>query len=350
MLIIDAHLDLAYNALVLNRDLSLEVGDIRNMEANIAGRGHGTVSLPELRRGRVAVAVGTIFDRTERPANPAAGSTCQEISYGKAQGQLAYYHLLEAEGKVRILGDAAALQEHMAAWQCQPDAGLPMGLIPAIEGADPIVWPEQVHAWREQGVRVVSLAHYGLSAYAHGNASEGGLTPAGLALLKEMAAAKVILDVSHLNDQSFFEALEHFAGSVMASHTNCRALVPGERQHSDDQIKTLLAHNGVMGIVVANWMLHAPVPEGQSLRDAITLEAIVDQIDHVCQLAGNAEHVAMGTDLDGGYGYESCPKDLDTIADLQKLPDLLRRRGYPESAVEAVMHGNWTRFFVQAWK
>ncbi len=348
MLIIDTHLDMAYNAIMFNRNLDLEIAEIRAMEAGLEGRGDNTVSLPELRRANAAVVVGTVFDRTLRPPDIEKGSTCQEISYAKAQGQLAYYRVLAEQGKVRFLGDTPSLRAHIAAWEREPNAQ-PIGLIPAIEGADSIVWPEQVHAWKQQGLRMASLAHYGVSAYAHGNASEGGLTPAGVTLLREMDAAGIILDLSHLNDQSFFEALDRFAGPVLASHSNCRALAPGERQLSDDQIRTLLAHGGMMGIVTAIWMLKPLSGERDSFRASVTMEAVADHVDHVCQMAGNAEHVGIGSDLDGGFGNRGCPIDLDTFADLHRLADILRRRGYDEEQVKDVMYGNWARFFAQAW-
>jgi membrane dipeptidase len=98
-----------------------------------------------------------------------------------------------------------------------------------------------------------------------------------------------------------------------------------------------------------NWMLHPGWVRGESKPELVKLERMVDHIDRVCELAGNARHVAIGTDLDGGFGREQSPCDLDTIADLQRVPDLLRKRGYKEADVEGIMHGNWVRFFKEAW-
>jgi len=351
MLLIDGHLDLAMNALNWDRNLDLDVYEIRKKEAEMTekGRGRGTTSLPELRKAEVAVCLATVIDRTARPNSPSSGSACQEISYAKAQGQLAYYRVLEAQGKVRILTDWPGLERHFRAWQ-SPGAAEPLGFILSMEGADPIVWPEQAASWWEDRLRVVSISHYGVSAYAHGTGTEGGLAPLGKPLLKEMGRLGMILDLSHLADKAFWEALEIYTGPVLASHNNCRALVPGDRQFSDDQIKAIVQRNGVIGAVLDAWMLYPGWVKGETPTTVVSLEAVADQIDHICQVAGNARHAAIGSDLDGGYGTEQCPHDLDTIADLQKVPGLLRKRGYKEADIEGIMHGNWLRLFREAWQ
>ncbi len=219
-----------------------------------------------------------------------------------------------------------------------------------MEGADPIVWPEQVDSWWEDGLRVISLSHYGVSAYAHGTETEGGLTGLGKSLLQGMEKVGMILDLTHLADQTFWEALEIFPGPVLASHNNCRALVPGDRQFSDDQLRAIIERGGVIGVALDAWMLYPGWIKGQTPSSVVSLEAVADHIDHICQLAGNARHAGIGSDLDGGYGTEQCPHDLDTIADLQKIADLLRKRGYSEADVEAIMYGNWLRFFQETWQ
>ena len=153
----------------------------------------------------------------------------------------------------------------------------------------------------------------------------------------------MMLDVSHLTDESFHEALDRFQGPVLASHSNCRALVPGDRQLDDAMIRRMIERDGVIGAVMDAWMLQPGWVRGETTNEHLTLEAVADQIDHVCQLAGNSRHAAIGTDLDGGYGIEQTPNDLDTIADVQKIPELLRKRGYGEEDIAAVMHGNWSR-------
>ena len=158
----------------------------------------------------------------------------------------------------------------------------------------------------------------------------------------------VILDLTHLSDPAFWEALSHYDGPVIASHQNCRTLVPQQRQFDDDQLKEIFQRDGVIGAAFDIWMLKPGFKIGDP-NDDVSLEAVVDHIDYVCQLAGNARHAAIGTDLDGGFGREQSPHDLDTIADLQKIPNLLRNRGYAETDIEGIMHGNWLRLLHTAW-
>ena len=350
MLLIDAHLDLAMNALNWDRNLDMNVYAIRELEQGMTqkGRGRGTTAFPEMRRGEVGLAVATVIARTARPNSPASGAACQEISYAKAQGQLAYYRVLEAQGKVRMISDRAGLEAHVAAWG-ERGAEEPIGLVLSMEGADPIVWPEQVESWWEDGLRIVSLSHYGVSAYAHGTGTEGGLTEQGRPLLEAMDRLGMILDLTHLADQAFWEAVDLFKGPVMASHNNCRALVPGGRQFTDDQVKAIVERDGVIGAALDAWMLYPDWVKGETLPEVVGLEAVADHIDHVCQLAGNTRHAGIGSDLDGGYGTEQTPHDLDTIADLQKVGGLLEKRGYSEADVEGVFYGNWIRFLSEAW-
>ena len=350
MLLLDAHLDLSMNALGWNRNLDLEVRDIRRSEAGMTakGRGLGTVSLPELRRAEVGVSVATVICRTSRPGNPLPGVACPEIAYAQAQGQLAYYRVLQAQGKVRIITDRNQLDGHLLQWDTDKE-NTPIGFILGMEGADPIVSPEQAAEWWEDGLRVVGPAHYGVGVYSHGTATEGGLMAKGRALLKAMDELGMILDLSHLAEDAFWEALDLYQGSVLASHNNCRALVPGDRQFSDEQLRAIYSRGGVIGVALDTWMLYPHWIKGVTPPNVVTLNAVADQIDHMCQIAGTAGHTAIGSDLDGGYGIEQCPYDLDTIADLQRIPELLRNRGYQEDDIESIMHGNWLRLFRDAW-
>ena len=354
MLIFDAHLDLAMNAIDWNRDLRLEVAELRRREVGLAKKGaqRATISLPEMRHAQVGLCLATVLDRTSRPETDVPGfpgSASQEISYAKAQGQLAYYGALERGGAMRQIADAAALDAHLAAWERDPE-GTPLGYILAMEGGDPIVEPDQVRLWYEQGLRAVGPAHYGVSRYAHGTSRPGGLSDDGRALLREMDALGMVLDLSHLADDAFWQALELYLGPIMASHNNCRALVPGDRQYSDDQIRAIAQRGGTIGVALDAWMLLPGWVRGgleQSLRqrERVTMQAVSDHIDHICQLTGSHEHAAIGSDLDGGYGTEQCPRDLDTISDLQRIPELLDARGYAAESIAAVMHGNWLRLF-----
>ncbi len=357
MIVFDAHLDLAWNALDWNRDLGLPVADIRRREQEqgltAKGRGNNTVSFPALREGRVAVFIATLLARLLRPGLTPVVQRYQtmEAAYAAAQGQLAYYKALETQGHLRFIKDWPTLDAHLEAWQRKESGREPLGFILSMEGADPVLSPDQVQEWYDAGLRIIGPAHYGPSPYARGHDMVGGLFEKGPALLRAMERVGMILDATHLSDGCFYEALDVYGGPVLASHHNCRALVDNPRQLSDDQIKRLIQRGAVIGMALDTWMMVPGWVRGKTTpaEAGSTLEKIVDHIDHVCQLAGNARHVGIGTDLDGGFGKEQSPLDLDTIADLQKLPDLLRQRGYDAAAVEGIMHANWVRFFREAW-
>jgi membrane dipeptidase len=358
MIIFDAHLDLAWNAIDWNRDLLQPVGEIRAREkaatdVDFKARGRNTVTFPELRKGKVGIFIATLLARLFRPnLMPAIQRySAMEAASACAEGQMAYYRTLERQGHLRWIKDWPTLEKHANAWIKNESDNEPLGFILSMEGADPVLAPEDVEHWYELGLRIIGPAHYGVSPYAHGTGTEGGLFPPGKPLLKEMERVGMILDVTHLSDQCFDEALDIYGGPVLASHHNCRALVPDQRQLTDDQIKRLISRKAVIGSALDAWMLYPNWIRGKTLpkESGVTLETFVDHIDRVCQLAGNARHAAIGTDLDGGFGTEQTPYDLDTIADLQRVPQLLRRRGYKEVDIEGIMYGNWIHFFKEAW-
>jgi membrane dipeptidase len=357
MLIIDAHLDLAWNALQWNRDLLASAYTIRTQENRTQGEGRaqGTVAFPEMREGRVALCFATLLARsTGRPA-PHIDYSSPAQAFGVARGQLAYYRALERAGYIRIITNLVELDRHIEeweAWDTGPQAELiqpPLGFVISMESADPILIPEELSEWWEAGLRVVGPAHYGPGRYAGGTSTELGLTELGLDLLAKMEWLGMILDLTHFSDQAFWQALENYNGPVLASHNNCRALVPHQRQFSDDQLKAIFKRDGVIGAAFDTWMLQPGWIIGQSSNSEVTLAQVVDHIDYVCQLAGNANHAALGTDLDGGFGRDQSPSDLDTIADLQKLVGLLADRGYSDEDIAAIMHGNWLRLLRQSW-
>jgi len=355
MLIVDAHLDLAWNALQWNRDLQLSVHTLRTQESHLSGpgRGENTVTLPEMRKGRVALCFATLFARSTGHAEPNIDYSSVAQAYGAAQGQLAYYRDLAEAGEVAIITNLTDLNVHIAAWQaCESNPQLrqpPLGMVISMESADPIQEPEQLPAWKEAGVRVIGPAHYGPGRYAGGTSTEHGLTPDGIILLHEMERLGIILDLTHLSDKAFWESLDHFNGTVLASHNNCRTLVPHQRQFEDAQIRAIIHHNGVIGAAFDNWMIRPGWVRGARDNEPVTLAHIVDHIDHICQLAGNSNHVAIGSDLDGGFGREQSPSDLDTIADLQHLQEILTRRGYSAGEIAAILHGNWLQLLRRAW-
>ena len=217
-----------------------------------------------------------------------------------------------------------------------------------MEGTDPIVSPAQASEWWEAGLRAAGLAHYGRGQYAYGTGVTGPLSPRGVELLKEFSRLGMILDVTHLCDQSMEQAMDLFDGPVLASHHNCRALVPGDRQLADEQIKRLVERGAVIGTALDAWMLYSGWIRGVTQPEVVGLASVADHIDHVCQIAGNARHAAIGSDLDGGFGIEQTPHDLNTIADLQKLAMILSERGYHESDIDCIFHGNWLGFFSSA--
>lgn len=358
MLIIDTHLDLAWNALQWNRDLLRSVYTIRTQEVGTRGpgRAQGTVALPELRKGRVALCFSTLLARSTGTPDLHIDYPSPTQAYGIARGQLAYYRALEKGGHIRLITDLAGLDRHMAewaAWDAKEDAGAsqtpPLGFVISMESADPILSLGELREWWEAGVRVIGPTHYGYGRYAGGTSTEAGLADAGVSLLAEMQRLGIILDMTHFSDQAFWQALEHYDGPVLASHNNCRALVPHQRQFGDDQLRAIFERDGVIGAALDIWMLLPDWSEGKSTNEKVTLSTVVDHIDHVCQLAGNTRHAAIGSDLDGGFGREASPSDLDTIADLQRLAGLLAQRGYDEGDIAAILHGNWLRLLRRAW-
>jgi len=356
MLVVDAHLDLAWNALQWNRNIQQSVYTIRTRESNLsgAGRGQGTVALPEMRKGRVALCFATLLARSTGHAIQNLDYSSPYQAYAAAQGQLAYYHALNEAGEVRLITNRRDLDEHVGAWQrWETDISLPqpaIGIVISMESADPILTPEQLPAWKEAGVRIIGPAHYGPGRYAGGTSTELGLGFEGKQLLRKMDELGILLDLTHFSDEAFWEAMDAFSGPVLASHTTCRALVPHQRQFDDRQIRAIISREAVIGIALDNWMLRPGWTRGARDNERVTLAHVADHMDHICQLAGNSRHAAIGSDLDGGFGGEQSPSDLDTIADLQHIPEILSRRGYSDADIASIVYDNWLRLLREAWK
>ncbi|HEX9510351.1 MAG TPA: membrane dipeptidase [Puia sp.] len=355
MFIIDAHLDLSMNAMEWNRDLTLPAAAIREREKGLTDkpdRAKGTVSLPELRKGNIGLVVATQIARYVAQSNPLPGWHSPEQAWAQTQGQLAWYKAMEAAGEMRMIRDIASLEAHLALWSSPSGSPQPIGYILSLEGADSIITPDYLGRAYEYGLRALGPAHYGPGRYANGTDSEGALHPEGRTLLREMERLNIILDATHLCDDAFWEAMDLFGGPIWASHNNCRALVNHNRQFSDEMIKTLIEKGAVIGGALDAWMMVPGWVRGQSTPEGMqcNLDKMIDHLDHICQLAGNTLHVGMGTDLDGAFGKEQSPYDLDTIADLQKVPGLLAKRGYSPADIDNIMHGNWIRFLRNAWK
>ena len=361
MRLFDGHLDMALNALDWERDQTWPVEMIRRREA--AGvhddRGTSTVSLPELKQGGTAVVVSTVIARAKPWVHPCRANVHdgdwpgQSMAYAVAMGQLAYYRLLEAQGHLTVIETAAGLAQHLEAWDA--DEQTPVGLIVTMEGADPIVEPDQVHAWHAAGLRTLMLAHFGRSHYAHGTPTDdpsntydidGPLSDFGRALLPELEQLGMPLDLTHTSDKTFAEAADRFAGRIYSSHTGCRAVCNLRRNHTDEQLKIIIERNGVVGLPIFNRFLL----EGwrrDAGKEQATIDTVLQHIDHLCQLAGSAEHVAIGSDFDGGFGREHIPAEMDTHRDLRKLADALAQRGYSPEDIALIMGGNWERFYAQ---
>lgn len=353
--IIDAHLDLSMNAMEWNRDLRLPVSVINQREEGLhdkPDRAKAMVSLPELRKGNIGLVVATQIARYVAPENPLPGWHSPQQAWAQTQGQLAWYEAMEAAGEMKMIADITALNEHLRLWtNGEPNDDKPIGYMLSLEGADSLITVKHAEQAYEYGLRAIGPAHYGVGRYANGTDATGHLNQQGKELLKVMERLNIILDATHLCDDAFWDALNLFNGPVWASHNNCRALVNHNRQFSDEMIKALIERDAVIGAALDAWMIVPGWIRGVSTPESMhcNLEKVVDHIDHICQMAGNALHVAIGSDLDGAFGREQCPYDVQTIADLQALPSLLRKRGYKETDIDNVLHGNWLRFLRKAW-
>ena len=371
--IIDVHLDLAWNALHWNRDLTLPLEEMRCSEAAMRdhpARGRATLTLPELSQTQVHVCLGTVLVRSKPEVVPRDGYSRRDLDYRNqthahavGMGQLAYYEALERQGWVRLLKTAPELSRHWRQAQAArgkpleraaptPNPPLnddsqppPLGVILAMEGADPILEPSEAQMWWQRGLRAVSLSHYAQGPYAPGTGVSGHLPHSGRALLAEFARLGMIVDLSHCAEPAFFEVLELFQGAVFASHNMCRKLVPGDRQFSDQQLQALLQRQAVIGMAFDAWMLTPEWRIGISSPESVNMAAVADHVDHICQLAGNTSQVGIGSDLDGGFGNEQSPGDLRRYSDLQRLADILADRNYSDDAIDSIFWRNFLRFF-----
>jgi membrane dipeptidase len=348
LLIVDGHLDLSMNAMEWNRDLRWTVEAIRKSETGMSDkpdRAKGTVSLPSMREGRVGLCVATQIGRYVKYGNNLPGWRSPEQAWAQTQGQLAWYQAMEEAGEMVKIKTVKALEQHLILWNNPPE-NAPVGYILSLEGADSIISMSHLERAYNYGLRAIGPAHYGPGTYAQGTDSSGGIGKKGRELLKAIERLGIILDATHLCDESFIETMDCFNGPVWASHNNCRVFVPDKRQLSDDQITELIKREAVIGVALDAWMMVPGWIRGKSDPSAmgVSLKLAVNNIDHICQLAGNTLHAAIGSDLDGAFGKEQCPNDLDTISDLRKLSQMLKDKGYSLSDTQNIMSGNWIRF------
>ena len=354
MFIIDAHLDLSMNALEWNRDLQLDISEVNLREKGLSDkpdRAKAVVSLPELRRGNIGLVVATQIARYVAPGNSLPGWHSPEQAWAQTQGQLAWYRAMEDKGEMVQITGKGMLDKHIELWNDGVAGKKPVGYILSLEGADSIINLHYLEKAYGYGLRALGPAHYGPGRYAQGTDARGGLGSAGRELLKEMERLGIILDATHLCDDSFWEAMNHYDGPVWASHNNCRALVNHNRQFTDGQIKELIGRGAVIGgaldawMMVPGWVRNQSTPVGTNCN----LDKLIDHMDHICQIAGNSLHIGIGSDLDGAFGREQCPYDIETVADLNQIPSRLSQRGYSEQDIANVMHGNWLRFLDRVW-
>jgi len=324
--IVDAHLDLAWNARK-GRDLDLTAAELRLKEATPGDL--AMVTLPELRRGGVGVVFATLYVGTGSFDDE--GNGIYEVPPDvDARQQLDIYRRWESEGKVRIIRDRTSLRSHLEAW---PGDRTP-GLVLLIEGGDSITSPAHLQEWWDAGVRLIGPA-WSRTRYCGGTRAPGGLTDLGRELLGAMQELGVILDVAHLAEQSFWDAFDVGFHRVVATHCNVRRFVNekiADRHLSDDMLATLGKAGAVVGVVPYNGFLLADPPEGE-----VHLDVVAKHLEHMASIVG-WEGVGIGSDLDGGFGSEATPVELDTSADLHRIGDIV-----PAGAREGVLGANWLR-------
>ncbi|MDX2161604.1 MAG: membrane dipeptidase [bacterium] len=353
LIIVDAHQDIAMNALAAGRDYREHSLVKRQREAGteiVTREGVAMSGLPDALMGRVAVVFATLFTEPKRvaamlglPLGDLSYSTPKE-AYTAAMKQVDYYHRLQdEEPQIRLIKRRGDLDTVLASWDDARGIDQRLhGLVMLMENGDPILEPKQFEEWYEYGVRIVGPA-WAATRYSGGTREPGGLTALGIELLEFMAGLNAILDLSHMAEQAYFQALERYQGEVIiASHSNPRRFSNTDRHLSDDMIRALSARDGVIGVVPYNRFLSNTWRPGDP-KAGVPLTVLVDAIDHICQITGSAAHVGIGTDFDGGFGAASTPAGIDSISDLVTIAPVLAERGYPQADIDAIMSGNFLR-------
>ncbi len=344
-LIVDAHEDLAYNAVSHGRDLMKSAKERRKIEDQNADDGGATTSFPDLISGNVRIVFGTLYANPCGSEFSSSSEPCYsnaEEAHAQARTQLDYYKSLERKGVISIIKTKSQLEEIIESEKAR------IGVVILMEGADPIRTPSEAKQWFEDGLRIIGPA-WGKTRYSGGTRAPGPLTKDGHELMKEMERCGFILDCSHFAERSFFEALDEFDGTVIASHSNCRVYCPTDRQLSDEMIKRLTSKKGgVIGAVLYNRFLVGNWNKGDP-KGAVTLSEVVKHIVRVSEIAGSQTHSGLGSDFDGGFGYESIPLELDTVADLHKIGEALKKEaGFSEDEANGVLGGNFVRVLKMA--
>ena len=357
-LIIDSHQDIAWNMLNYKRDYTRSVAETRRLEVGTLipeRNGESLLGWDEYQRGKVAVIFSTLFAAPARKKElwDSIWYPDSDTAHRLYRDQILLYRKLadSHSDKFRLISSTKELDAVIEHWstpqQNDVEAGHPVGLIYLMEGADGIRSPHELAEWWELGLRMIGLAWVG-TRYCGGTSEPGPLTDEGRKLLSAMRDYNFILDLSHMDEASALESLDRYEGPIMATHANCAALMPGSesnRHLSDRVIRGLIERGGVHGVMPLNSFLKVGWNRRNgSRREEVPLDVLIAHIDHICQLAGNSDHAALGSDFDGGFGVQSVPPELDSIADLQKIGSKLSERGYGESDIEKILGGNWLRF------
>jgi membrane dipeptidase len=354
---IDAHQDIACNVLEFSRDLTLSALETRKREIGTPYpglNGDALVGLPEYRQSQLAVIFSTLFitpiEYRKADWETQVFATPEQANKIHHQ-QIGVYQRLEGEHPqdFQRIFNRAGLKELITPWQMRltgsSETFPPIGLVTLMEGADSIRTPDDLDEFWELGVRLIGPTWAG-NRFCGGTRVPGPLTKEGTGLLAGMSERGFVLDVSHMSEVPMLQALDLYTGSIAATHANCKALldpVPYQRHLADQAIRKLIERGAVIGVVPFNRFLKAEWKDGDPKAD-VPLEKLVDHMDYICQMAGDAEHVGLGTDFDGGFGVQSAPNEIDTVADIQKLEGLLSNRGYNHEQIEAVFHSNWLHF------
>jgi membrane dipeptidase len=316
--------------------------ETRKVETANPEHGSATTSFPDLVKGNVRIVFGTLW------VNPCSSifnlKPCYsnaEDAHVQAKTQLEYYRQMERRGIISIIKNRGELEAIVNSTSPK------IGLVVLMEGADPIRTPSEAKEWYKEGLRIVAPA-WSATRYSGGTKAPGPLTKDGVKLMEEMSSCGLILDCAHFSEESYFEALDKFHGSVIASHANSRKFCPTDRHLSDDMIRALTSQGGVIGNVLYNGFLDGDWTREKG-KSAVKLSQVVKNIVHVCEVSGSKEHSGIGSDLDGGFGYESIPLELDTVADLYKIGDALKAEAnFSDKEVRDVLGGNFLRILRQA--
>jgi membrane dipeptidase len=359
-LIVDAHADIAYNMLRYGRDYTRSAAETRRLEAGtqtVVDNEDALLGWADYQRGQVAVIFSTLFAapiRFSKTENEKQVYKNFDEAHKLYREQLLTYHRMtdSIPDKFRLIASSSDLNLILNHWQGErlhsasptpEQTGHPVGMVVLMEGAEGIRHPSELDEWHDMGVRLIGPAWVG-TRYCGGWKEPGPLTDDGRELLAAMADYNFILDLSHMDERAAIEALDRYRGPIVATHANCAALMPNpnsNRHLSDRIIEGVIERDGVVGVVPFNSYLKVGWVSGKNPRAEVPLEIVANHIDHICQLAGDSLHAGIGSDFDGGFGVQSVPPEIDTIADLQNLVSLLKVRGYSETDVENILSGNW---------